>query len=670
MKRFGALLVGGVLTLAACSSGTSAPNLDALIRENTDTGLAPLQNGFAFANFGAAATQEQFDVNDLVTMFGAGACVDGKLDPCAPTAQAAAWARMINDARQSGHCEGLVVQASARFNQKALPATAALPRDTEVIHGVYRAFATQFLPEVQDTAKQWSNRSLVEIVNELTQSLKDGITDYTMGLYTDKGGHAVLPYAVEFSSDTLAVIKVYDSNWPGMDRYVVIDFEKNEWFFSFSGRDPQQDECVWSGGPGDIDLTNLDARTSAECPFCGDKTTVTKSMLLIRSTSSDWSVTTPQGTYSPSSTQDVQGVNANAIRSATCEDKTRLPEFVIATESLELTISLSDDSTAYISNGRSVIEIKTSGKRERAPIVISRDNITINDSDTTTTVSNENLAVVVTAPQAQISLGTNNINVSVNNGQENVTVDVSNPRQEVTVNQDNNVVITDATESTNNIAPIVPTYLQQDVQPASLPPATERDLGNVQYVEEVIAATTTTSTTSTLATTRTTIPRATTSTTTTTTKAPTMIASPTTGAPTTTKAPTAVATPTTTTTTTTTIAPTTTIPVNCSGMQLSSSDWGGNPPYSWMSLTRNNVQVEDECYPAQVTVRYYSDGARTNEYPASSQVFTLNGFTKFDHVCPAGAQPYVHWRATATRTAPFTFGTWSASPYGANSINC
>jgi hypothetical protein len=661
MKRFGALLVGGVLTLAACSSGTSAPNLDALIRESVDAGLAPLQNGFAFANFGAATTQEQFDVNDLVTMFGAGACVDGQIDPCAPTAQAAAWARMVNDARQSGHCEGLVVQASARFNQKALPATAQLPRDTEVIHGVYRAFATQFLPEVQDTAKEWSNRSLVDIVNELTESLKDGVTDYTMGLYTDEGGHAVLPYAVEFSSDTLAVIKVYDSNWPGMDRYVVIDFAKNEWFFSFSGRDPQQDECVWSGGPGDIDLTNLDARTSAECPFCGDKTTVTKSMLLIRSTSSDWSVTTPQGTYSPSTTEVVQGVNANAVRTATCEDKTKLPEFVIATESLELTLSLPDDSTAYISNGRSVIEIKTTGKKKREPIQINRDNITINDPDTTTTVSNENLAVVVTAPQAQISLGTNNINVSVNNGQENVTVDTSNPRQEVTVNQDNNVVVTDATETTNNVAPVVPETLQQNVQPASLPPVTERDLSNVQYVEEVMAATTTTSTTSsTLATTRTTIPRATTSTTTTT-KAPTMIASPTTVA---------VAAPTTTPATTSSTTTTTTIPVNCSGMQLSSSDWGGNPPYSFMYLTRNNVYAQDECYPAQVTVRYYSDGARTNEYPSSSQVFTLNGSTRFNHVCPSGAAQYVFWTATATRTAPFTFGTWSASPYGANSINC
>jgi hypothetical protein len=490
-----AVLAGLVAGIAACGSSSSSVNLDLLNRVDVDAGLAPLQNGFAFSNFGASTTAEQFDANDLVTMFGAGACVDGTTDPCVPTAQASAWARMVNDARQSGHCEGLVVQASARFNAKAAPQTATLARDNEVIHGVYRAFATQFLPEVQDSTKEWSGKSLIDIVNELVASLEDGITDYSMGLYSDGGGHSVLPFAVQFTQDNLAIISVYDSNWPGMDRYVVVDFVKNEWFFSFSGRNPQEDECVWSGGEGDIDLTPLESRTSAACPFCGDKTTVTKSMLLIRSTSDDWSIETSNGTYSPQSDTVVEGVNARSVRTADCTDKTRLPEFVIAIEALQIQITLPDDASAYISNGRSVIEIKTSGKKKRNPIVIDRDTVTINDPDTTTTVSNDNLAVVVTAPQAQISLGTNNINVSVNNGKENVSVNAENPRQEVTVNQDNNVVVTDATEATNNVAPVVPVALQPEAQPVSLPPTQERDLSNASYVEQVIAATTTTTST-------------------------------------------------------------------------------------------------------------------------------------------------------------------------------
>ena len=659
-----AVLAGLVAGIAACGSSSSSVNLDQLNRVDVDAGLAPLQNGFAFSNFGASTTAEQFDANDLVTMFGSGACVDGATDPCVPTAQAAAWARMVNDARQSGHCEGLVVQASARFNAKAAPQTAALPRDNEVIHGVYRAFATQFLPEVQDSTKEWSGRSLIDIVNELVTSLEDGITDYSMGLYSDGGGHSVLPFAVQFTQDNLAIISVYDSNWPGMDRYVVVDFVKNEWFFSFSGRNPQEDECVWSGNEGDIDLTPLESRTSAVCPFCGDKTTVTKSMLLIRSASDDWSVETANGTYSPQNDTPVEGVNARSIRTASCTDKTRLPEFVIAIEALQIQITLPDDSSAYISNGRSVIEIKTSGKKKRNPILIDRDTVTINDPDTTTTVSNDNLAVVVTAPQAQISLGDSQIQVAVTteSGAETVTVDSNKPRQEVVVENNQSVVVTDATSTTSSVTPPTTPELQQDAQPVSLPPTQERDLSNASYVEQVIAATTTT--TSTTVKKGPQIAAGTTiagvSTTTTTTQPPTVSGGTT--APTSTSS--------TSTSSTTTSSTTTTIPINCSGMQLESSDWGGNPPYSFMYLTRNSVYAQDECYPAQVTVRYYSNGARTNEYPSSSQTFTLNGSVRFDHVCPAGAASYVYWTATATRTAPFNYGTWSASPYGANSINC
>lgn len=497
MKRFiAALAFASLAALSACGSSSSGPNLDALIRNEVNAGLAPMQNGFAFANFGASAVQDQFDTSDLVTMFGAGACIDGKVDNCVPTAQSAAWARMVNDARQSGHCEGLVVQASARFNDKADPKTADLPLNSDVAHGVMRAFATQFLPEVQDAANQWSKKTLVDIVNELTKSLKDGVTDYTMGLYTEDGGHAVLPFAVDFSSDTMAVIRVYDSNWPGMDRYVVIDFEKNEWFFSFSGRDPQQDECVWKGGPGDIDLTPLNARTSANCPFCGTKATVTKSMLLIRSTTKNWSIKTASGTYSPSTGADIEGVSAKSIRTATCETKTKLPEFIIGTDSVDMELTLPDDASAYISNAQSVVEIKTNGKKKRQPIVISGNTITVNDQDTTTTISNENLAVVITAPQAEISLGDNNISVVVttDKGEETVNITPSKPRQEIVLNDDNKVVISDATQATNSVSPSVPEVLKQDAQSADLPPAEDRNLNNAQYAEEVKTAATSSTT--------------------------------------------------------------------------------------------------------------------------------------------------------------------------------
>jgi hypothetical protein len=189
-------------------------------------------------------------------------------------------------------------------------------------------------------------------------------------------------------------------------------------------------------------------------------------------------------------------------------------------------------------------------------------------------------------------------------------------------------------------------------------------------VEQVIAATTTT--TSTTSTTvkknpqiaaGTTIPGTTipgTTTTSTTVRPPSVVGTPSTTSTTT------------STSSTTTSSTTTTIPINCSGLQLNSNDFGGNPPQSYMYLTLNSYYAADECYPASVTVRYYRDGNRTNEYASSQQSFSLNqAFQVFNHVCPAGSSGLtVFWTATATRTAPFNYGTWSANPYSANSINC
>ena len=103
-----AVVLAGIVS--SCGGGGSVP----LSAKAIDTGLTPKSNGFAFANFGAGATAEVFNASDLYTMFGDRACASGKEENCSPTAQAAAWAQMVNDARQSGHCEGLVVQASAR----------------------------------------------------------------------------------------------------------------------------------------------------------------------------------------------------------------------------------------------------------------------------------------------------------------------------------------------------------------------------------------------------------------------------------------------------------------------------------------------------------------------------------------------------------------------------
>ena len=373
-----AVLVGGLL--GSCGGSASTSRLTAVA---IDSGVKPNEHGFSFANFGSEATSEIFNSEDLVAMFGGGACVGGNTNPCTPTAQASAWAKMVNESRASGHCEGLAVQAASRFDAKATPATESLTNAGDVTHGIIRAFATQFLPEVQDVTEGWAKKSLVDIVNELSTSFANKSVSYTMGLYTSTGGHAVLPYAIEFPKPDLAVVKVYDSNWPGMERYVSIDLATKVWSFSFSGENPLEDADAWSGKVGDIDITPMDARTSATCPFCGDDTTVSKSVLLIRSTSLNWSVKTTNGTYSPSSSTSVTGVTSRSLRSASSNSLVKVQEYILYTEAEDFELQLPDTSSAYVSNGDSVVQVAATGSKVRKPIQFKKNIISVEDTSTT-----------------------------------------------------------------------------------------------------------------------------------------------------------------------------------------------------------------------------------------------------------------------------------------------
>lgn len=489
-----------VATLASCSGGSSSSS--DVVATPANSGLLPTDNGFTFANFGSSATAEVFNTEDLVTMFGKEACVGEVETPCSPTTQAAAWARMVNEARASGHCEGLAVQAAARFDSKQTPATGELLNAGDVTHGIMRAFATQFLPEVQDATNSWAKKSLSDIVNELVSSMKTGTVAYSLGIYTPTGGHAVLPYAVEFPSKDLAVVKVYDSNWPGKERYVVVDLAANKWFFSFNGQDPQKDECAWTGKAGDIDLTPMSVRTSATCPFCGTKSTVAKSVLLIRSTGVEWEVKTKNGTYSPSTGTAVDGTTSRGLRSASCSVTVSLPEFILSVDTPDFELTLPETASAYISNGKSVVQIQTKGKKARKPIKFTETSVTSSDPGTTVTLAANNFATQVTADTTVINFDETKIVVDVTINGETSTVTANESAPQVIVTTDTGAVVT----TTNNVnlsrveAVVTEELVPTAVKPG-LAPLAEREAAAPEVTTTTTAATATTTTVAAVATT-------------------------------------------------------------------------------------------------------------------------------------------------------------------------
>ena len=470
------VLIGGLL--ASCGGSGSTSQLTAVA---ADSGVKPNENGFAFANFGSSATTELLDSADLVTMFGSGACVGGITTPCTPTAQASAWAKMVNESRASGHCEGLAVQAASRFDAKAIPATKSLTNTGDVTHGIIRAFATQFLPEVQDATATWAKKSLVDIVNELSTAFANKSASYTMGLYTSTGGHAVLPYAIEFPEPDVAVVKVYDSNWPGMERYVVIDLAKKSWTFSFSGENPQEDADAWSGKAGDIDITSMGARTSATCPFCGDDTKVSASVLLIRSTSLNWSVKTKTGEYSPATSASVADVRARSLRSAASDKELEISEYILYTDSDDFELQLPDTSSAYVSNGDSVVQVAATGSKVRKPILFKKNVISVEDTSTTMTVSSDNVVAQVTSNMAKINVGRSRLSIDLGGKNSLINVNEATPQIVVRSEKNSTPVVTKVKNLVTVVPSIVPALKPPDTKPGLSAPSS-RDLSNPSYV--------------------------------------------------------------------------------------------------------------------------------------------------------------------------------------------
>ena len=409
MRKSQVIFFGCLILLLGACGGAGGAKVE-LVPVATE--LRPTPDGYAFANFPASASPEEFNADDLAKMFGPEACVGGVVAPCDPIAEAAAWARMVNQARASGACEGMVVEASKRFDLSLSPPTVDLANEGEVTHEIIRTFATQFLPEVQEETLGWGKKSLAAIVAELVESFKSGKAKYSMGLYVERGGHALLPYAVEFPTPDLAVIQLYDSNWPGKNRYVEVDLKAKQWRFSFSGEDPANDPAAWTGGQGFMDLTALDTRGNSTCPFCASKTKVKNSMIVISSVDTDWSISNANGTYSPGTNNSVEGIVSRPIRGSVSPNSVKALEYVVFVEGNDMKLDLPNTTSAFISQGTAVVQVSTTGKNS-GTVTITKDTVSVDDPNVNVKVASADLVADVAGNNTVIAITDKQLDVSV-----------------------------------------------------------------------------------------------------------------------------------------------------------------------------------------------------------------------------------------------------------------
>ncbi len=361
-------------------------------------------------------------------MFGAdeSVCVDGVADPCELTAEAAAWARMVNQARSTGHCEGLVALAAARFNAREDVKTVKVPDQAQTIHTVMRTFATQFVPEVQQVIQRWTKASLAEKVDELKASFADGRANYTLGVYVEGGGHAVLPYAVEYPTPDMPRIMIYDSNWPAKNRFIDVDLANDSWRFSFAGADPANDPDAWTGGPGDMDLTPFDARQGT-CPFCGNDVKVAGTTLLLRTADLDWSVSTPDGVVSPSQNSTDGAVVAKPVKGGARDSYDYLIQIPPSSDKSTTTTASSSGSTQLVFGGSaSVFAIMPTGIASFStpggsgqPVEVGNGSVSSMDPAVSMSLASGNLVAAASGASSELVVSgeTMAVTVTAENGQ-------------------------------------------------------------------------------------------------------------------------------------------------------------------------------------------------------------------------------------------------------------
>jgi len=240
-----------------------------------DLGFTPEANGFSFSNYGDDIPATNLTANELRRMFGDQVCARLEGDECTLTPPAEQWMEQVNGAMSGGHCEGMAVLSMMMYTEQVSPqdfgGTTASDldiNDETLQREIAYWWTTQAVAPTYTNVIKGTPMEILELVQQMEAS---GET-YTIGIYKEdgSGGHAITPFGVEVKEDGLYAILVYDNNYPGQTRELLVDSRDNTWLYEAS-INPQVQSELYTGNAETqtLDLTPTSARLDQqECPFC------------------------------------------------------------------------------------------------------------------------------------------------------------------------------------------------------------------------------------------------------------------------------------------------------------------------------------------------------------------------------------------------------------------
>jgi hypothetical protein len=158
-----------------------------------------------------------------------------------------------------------------------------IKEDPALLSEIAYWYVTQFATEVQQEASSYLEMTPKELAEVLLYDFAESEagnnhTGFTIGIYSEHGGHAVTPYRVA-QTPTGYRIYIYDSNWPTSERW--IDVDDDGWVYALAATNPTEEAEAWSGGTGTMELTPMSVRGGPfTCGFCPQEGTAKSGTLL------------------------------------------------------------------------------------------------------------------------------------------------------------------------------------------------------------------------------------------------------------------------------------------------------------------------------------------------------------------------------------------------------
>lgn len=254
----------------------------------------PKVNGFGFRNFGENPDyEEDLTADDMIRMFGAeNVCIEGSTArDCVLYETAERWIEESLEKMNNGHCDGFSVSALRMFVGRPFKGRKSPAEFQPGAKNLFDLKKTQltsnyvsyyqtltFLKETYEFRAHTFKMKPTEILAAIGEAMQSKKEFYTLEVWMRENGkytrgHSIVPIAVEDMGDEMYRLHVYDNNYPGQTKYVVVDGNKETWRYH-TANNPAETARDYFGSAttNTLALKRLSDRSRRrfECPFCDE----------------------------------------------------------------------------------------------------------------------------------------------------------------------------------------------------------------------------------------------------------------------------------------------------------------------------------------------------------------------------------------------------------------